>query len=72
MLLKSATKIVLLLLVITLCVITAYITFLTGEIPPTPFGEALMLVLGFYFGKTTTNSDSEFKKEKDLLTNPPI
>lgn len=48
--LNSATKTVLLLLIVTVCGLSVYQTVVTGQIPET-FFNALMAVIGYYFGK---------------------
>jgi len=54
--LKSATKVVLLMVTLTLCYCT-----IRGIIPAPDFKDIALLVLGAYFGRATANADTETK-----------
>lgn len=53
-LMSSASKVVLLLVAGTLCA-----ALFTGHVDATLFEKALLLVLGFYFGKTDVSGSRE-------------
>lgn len=54
--LKSATKVVLLLVTLTLCYGT-----LRGIVPAPDFKDIALLVLGAYFGRATASKEEETK-----------
>lgn len=54
--LKSATKVVLLLVTLTLCYCT-----IRGIIPAPDFKDIALLVLGAYFGRATATKEEETK-----------